>query len=165
MGSAGPVHMDPAMERDHGSAAGRTTRSPYLGIRYQLIVLLVAAAVFLGTMVSPPSLQDDVDAVQAQIAHTMLDSGDWVTARLDGVKYLEKAPLHYWLMAVSFRVLGVNDWAARIPSAGSAVLLCWIVAMFAAWAFSPRAGLFSGLVLATCVGLWLFTRIQIPDVT
>ena len=45
---------------------------------------------------------DDVDAVQAQIARNMLDSGDWVTARLDGVAYLEKSPLIYWLMAVSF---------------------------------------------------------------
>jgi 4-amino-4-deoxy-L-arabinose transferase-like glycosyltransferase len=44
---------------------------------------------------------DDVDAVQAQIARNMLASGDWVTARLDGVIYLEKAPLVYWLMALS----------------------------------------------------------------
>ena len=42
---------------------------------------------------------DDVDAVQAQIAHNMLQSGDWVTARLDGVAYLEKSPLKYWLIA------------------------------------------------------------------
>ncbi len=56
-------------------------------------VLLIAAAVYLGCIVSPPSLMDDVDAVQAQIARNMLTSGDWVTARLDGVVYLEKAPL------------------------------------------------------------------------
>jgi 4-amino-4-deoxy-L-arabinose transferase-like glycosyltransferase len=42
---------------------------------------------------------DDVDAVQAQIARNMLTSGDWVTARLDGVVYLEKAPLVYWAIA------------------------------------------------------------------
>jgi 4-amino-4-deoxy-L-arabinose transferase-like glycosyltransferase len=58
-----------------------------------LAVVLVAAAIYLGCIVSPPSLQDDVDAVQAQIARNMLTSGDWVTARLDGVAYLEKAPL------------------------------------------------------------------------
>jgi 4-amino-4-deoxy-L-arabinose transferase-like glycosyltransferase len=70
---------------------------------------------------------DDVDAVQAQIARNMLESGDWVTARLNGVKYLEKAPLKYWLIACSFLVFGVHDWAARIPLALSAVLLCWLV--------------------------------------
>jgi len=52
---------------------------------------------------------DDVDAVQAQIARTMLASGDWVTARLDGVAYLEKSPLVYWMMAASFRIFGVSD--------------------------------------------------------
>ena len=45
-------------------------------------------------MVSPPSLMDDVDAVQAQIARNMLTSGDWVTAHIDGIAYLEKAPAH-----------------------------------------------------------------------
>ena len=132
--------------------------------RYQLIVLLVAAAVFLGCILSPPSLMDDVDAVQAQIARNMLDSGDWVTARLDGVPYLEKSPLVYWMMAASFRVLGVHDWAARLPIALCTVLLCWVTARFGAWAFGARAGLYAGLVMATSVGLFLFTRILIPDV-
>ena len=115
-------------------------------------------------MVSPPSLMDDVDAVQAQIARNMLQSGDWVTARLDGIAYLEKSPLKYWMMAVSFKIFGVHDWAARIPIALATVLLCWLTARFGAWAFGRRAGMYSGLVLATCVGLFLFTRILIPDV-
>jgi 4-amino-4-deoxy-L-arabinose transferase-like glycosyltransferase len=107
---------------------------------------------------------DDVDAVQAQIARNMLDSGDWVTARLDGVAYLEKAPLKYWLMAISYKIFGVHDWAARIPLALSAILLCLVTTRFGAWAFGWRAGLYSGIVLSTCVGLFLFTRILIPDV-
>ncbi|SPE39697.1 Glycosyl transferase, family 39 [Candidatus Sulfopaludibacter sp. SbA3] len=120
--------------------------------------------IFLGCIVSPPSLMDDVDAVQAQIAHNMLQSGDWVTARLDGVKYLEKSPLKYWMIAVSFMVFGAHDWAARIPIALATVMLCWVTARFGAWAFGRRAGLYCGLVLATSVGLFLFTRILIPDV-
>src|SRR3954469_16310874 len=82
-----------------------------------LAILAVSGAVYLGCIVSPPSLMDDVDAVQAQIARTMLSSGDWVTARLDGIAYLEKSPLKYWLMAISFAIFGVKDWAARIPLA------------------------------------------------
>ena len=107
---------------------------------------------------------DDVDAVQAQIARNMLQSGDWVTARLDGIAYLEKSPLKYWMIAVSFMVFGVHDWAARIPLALCTLLLCWVTARFGAWAFGRRAGMYSGLVLATSVGLFLFTRILIPDV-
>lgn len=107
---------------------------------------------------------DDVDAVQAQIARNMLTSGDWVIARLDGVPYLEKSPLVYWFIALSYRVFGIHDWAARIPIALAAVLLCWLTYRYGRWAFGPREGFYSGLVLATCVGLFLFTRILIPDV-
>src|ERR1700688_1501728 len=83
----------------------------------ELIVLLFASVIFGASLVSPPRLMDDVDAVQAQIARNMLQSGDWVTAHLDGVKYLEKAPLKYWMIAICFRIFGVHDWAARIPIA------------------------------------------------
>ena len=107
---------------------------------------------------------DDADAVQAQIARNMLSSGDWVTARLDGVVYLEKAPLVYWLIAASYVVFGVHDWAARIPIALSAIALCWVTAAFGIWAFGRRAGLYAGLCMATCIGLFLFTRVLIPDV-
>ena len=120
--------------------------------------------VFLGCAFSPPSLLDDVDAVQAQIARNMLDSGDWVTARLDGVKYLEKSPLKYWMIAISYMIFGVHDWAARLPMALCAVALCWLTTRIGFWAFSARAGLYSGFALATCVGLFLFTRVLIPDV-
>lgn len=107
---------------------------------------------------------DDVDAVQAQIARTMLTSGDWVTARIDGVAYLEKSPLMYWLIAISYEMFGVHDWAARIPIALSAIGLVWLTGAMASWAFGRRTGFHAALVMSTCVGLWLFTRILIPDV-
>ncbi|HWE48751.1 MAG TPA: glycosyltransferase family 39 protein [Bryobacteraceae bacterium] len=131
---------------------------------YYVIVLLIAAAVYAGCMISPPSLMDDVDAVQAQIARNMLTSGDWVTARLDGVPYLEKAPLIYWLIAGSFKVFGATDWAARIPMVLAALALAWITTAFGMWAFGRRAGFYAGLCISTCFGLFLFTRILIPDV-
>ena len=89
-----------------------------------LAVLVVACAVFLALFVTPPSLMDDVDSVHAQIARTMLQTGDWVTPRLDGVVDFEKPPLIYWAIAVSYKIFGVHDWAARIPTALSAISLC-----------------------------------------
>jgi 4-amino-4-deoxy-L-arabinose transferase-like glycosyltransferase len=132
--------------------------------RVYLTVLLVAGAIYLGCIVSPPSLMDDVDAVQAQIARNMLTSGDWVTARLDGVAYLEKAPLVYWMIAIFYKIFGVYDWAARIPIALSVMALAWLTAAFGTWAFGRRAGFYAGLCMATCIGIFLFTRILIPDV-
>jgi len=115
-------------------------------------------------MISPPSLMDDVDAVQAQIARNMLTSGDYVTARLDGVPYLEKAPLIYWLIAGSFKLFGTADWVARIPMVLASIALAWLTTAFGMWAFGRTAGFYAGLCISTCFGLFLFTRILIPDV-
>jgi 4-amino-4-deoxy-L-arabinose transferase-like glycosyltransferase len=114
-------------------------------------------------MFSPPHLLDDSDAVLAQIGRNMLVSGDWVTAHLDGVPYLEKAPMGFWLEAISLKLLGIHDWVARLWVVVAVLALCLTTARFARWAFGEPAGLYSGFVLATCVGLWLFTRIVIPD--
>jgi len=132
--------------------------------RGDLAVLIFAGIIFLTAAVSPPRLMDDVDAVQAQIARNMLDSGDWVTAHLDGVRYLEKSPLKYWIIAGCFKLFGVHDWAARLPISLSAILLAWLVARMAGWALGEKAGLYAGLAIGTSIGLWLFTRVLIPDV-
>jgi 4-amino-4-deoxy-L-arabinose transferase-like glycosyltransferase len=132
--------------------------------RYEFVVLLIASAIFLGCIISPPSLMDDVDATQSSISTTMLTTGDWVTPRLDGVKYLEKPPLKYWIIAVFFELFGLHDYIARLPLAITAVLLCWLTFRIGVWAFGTRAGFYAGLVLSTCIGLFLFTRVLIVDV-
>src|ERR1700687_5390951 len=115
MGSVDALPLDEAMGHPGSPNRGIQIRPSQYSLRYELIVALVAAAIFFGCIPSPSSLMDDVDAVQAQIARNMLDSGDWVTARLNGVAYLEKSPLKYWMMAVSYIVFGVHDWVARLP--------------------------------------------------
>jgi len=135
-----------------------------LGRHAELVVLLIATVIFLSAIVSPPSLMDDVDAFQAQMASNMYHSGDWVTARMDGVLYFDKAPFKYWVTVILYYLLGVHDWVARIPSALSAILLTWLVMGFGRWAINREAGIYSGLVISTCIGLFLFTRIIIPDV-
>ncbi len=153
-----PVAIRPEVQSDVGRRAKRSYA--------EAAVVLIAATIFFGCLLAPPALMDDVDAVHAQISRNMLDSHDWTIAHLDGVPYMEKAPLLYWMMALSYRVFGVHDWAARIPIALAAVLLCWIVARYAGWAFGRQtgAGFYAGVALATCCGLFLFTRILIPDV-
>ncbi|HWY06006.1 MAG TPA: glycosyltransferase family 39 protein [Candidatus Acidoferrales bacterium] len=156
--------MDETLEHSNLKRTDSTARRTGHRFETSAVLIFLAAAVFFGCIVSPPSLMDDVDAVQAQIARNMLDSGDWVIAHLDGVPYLEKSPVIYWMIAISFRIFGVHDWAARIPVALAAVLLAWVTYRYGRWAFEERAGYYAGVVLATCVGLFLFTRIQIPDV-
>src|SRR3981081_786587 len=100
MGSHDPLPVVEEMEYRVGAPRGIFSRIAGPGYRRkELIVVLCASSICLVSVISPPALMDDVDSVQAQIARNMLQSGDWVTARLDRVAYLEKSPLIYWIMA------------------------------------------------------------------
>src|SRR4249920_3414098 len=118
MGAPDTSGLDEEMEGRSPSGRRERTAGNGAGSSHQLVVL--------GCSISPPGLMDDVDAVEAQIARNMLDSGDWVTAHLNGVAYLEKSPLPYWMMAVSYMIFGVHDWSARLPLALGTILLCWL---------------------------------------
>ena len=108
-----------------------------------LVILLPQRFIF-PCIISPPSLMDDSDAVEAQIGRTMLTTHDWVTARLDGVVYLEKTPMSWWLMDIFYKVFGFKDWAARIPFALTAIGLAWLTGAFARWAFGGPSGFCAG---------------------
>ncbi|MBV8818873.1 MAG: glycosyltransferase family 39 protein, partial [Acidobacteriaceae bacterium] len=64
----------------------------------------------------------------------------------------------------AYKIFGSYDWVARIPLVFAAIGLGWLTAAFGVWAFGRRAGLYAGLAISTCLGLFLFTRILIPDV-
>ncbi len=129
-----------------------------------LLPVLIAGAIYLGGATSRVALLDDADSVHAEAAREMLERTDWVTLYVNGVRYLEKAPLIYWAMAASFKFLGPTEFAARLPNALATLLLIFVVIRFGQWAFNSRAGLYAGLILATSPGLFLFTRIALPDV-
>jgi 4-amino-4-deoxy-L-arabinose transferase-like glycosyltransferase len=127
-------------------------------------ILLISALTFVTGIISPPHLMDDVDGAQGQIVRNMLKSGDWVTGHLDGVIFLDKAPVKYWIGALLYKLLGAHDWVARIPNAMAVLALCLLVYFMGRSAGAVRAGFYAALVLSTSIGLFLFTRIVIPDV-
>jgi len=129
------------------------------------LVLLALWIVFYAsfTLFTPPLL-DDADSVHAEVAREMLLRHDWVTLYANGIRYLEKAPLLYWSMAASFKLFGVSAAAARIPLALTVLALAFAVESFARRAFrNAKTGLYAALILLSSPGLFLFTRITIPD--
>jgi 4-amino-4-deoxy-L-arabinose transferase-like glycosyltransferase len=88
----------------------------------------------------------------AQVAREMLDHRDWITPTLDGRPWLEKPPLYYWQAMLSYSVMGVNDVAARIPSAVDATLLVVSVYLFFR-RFRRGAELDAALITASCAGV------------
>ena len=123
----------------------------------------VFVAVYFGSMFSP-ALLDDADSTHAEAAREMLVSGDYVTLHVNGVRYLEKAPLPYWLTAFSYRLFGVNEFAARLPMALSVLLLGLLALVWGRRAFGERAGIYAASFVYTSAGVFLFTRVMIPDV-
>ncbi len=119
--------------------------------------------IFFAALFSPPLL-DDADASHASAARHIALSGDWVTLKIDGVRYLEKAPLPYWLVAMSYRVFGFNTFATHLPQALGVLLLALLGYHWAARAFNPRTAFYTGLGVLTSAGVFLFTRVFIPEV-
>ena len=120
-----------------------------------------------------PALLDDADSVHAEVAREMLLRHDYVSLYANGIRYLEKAPLLYWSMAGSMGVsqmLGHSSAralavAARVPLALAVLALAFAVEVFARRAFrSTRAGLYAALILLSSPGIFVFSRILLPDV-
>ena len=121
-------------------------------------ILLIFAAVYLGSSFSP-ALQDDADSTHAEAARKMYVSGDYVTLHVNGVRHLERAPLLYWLVAISYHVFGVNEFATRLPILLAMFLLVLLAVRWATKAFGERAGAYAGLFVTTAARFYLFTRI------
>jgi 4-amino-4-deoxy-L-arabinose transferase-like glycosyltransferase len=128
-----------------------------------LILSALWLIIFFAALFTPPLL-DDADATHASAARHMALSGDLVTLRVNGIRYLEKAPLPYWLVALSFRLFGFNTFAAHLPQAIGVLVLAFLGYHWASRAFNARAAFYAGLATLTSVGVFLFTRYFIPEV-
>ncbi|MGA8431472.1 MAG: glycosyltransferase family 39 protein [Candidatus Sulfotelmatobacter sp.] len=125
-------------------------------------VLVVFALIYVGSLFSP-GLQDDADSTHAEAAREMLATHDFVTLKINGNRYLEKAPLMYWAVAASYFCFGINEFAAHLPVAAAMFLLVLLAMRWGRRAFGNRAAIYAGLFVATAAGCYLFTRILIPE--
>jgi 4-amino-4-deoxy-L-arabinose transferase-like glycosyltransferase len=127
-----------------------------------VLIFTVFIAVYFAALFTP-SLIDDADATHAQAAQHMALTGHWVTLMVNGIRYLEKPPLPYWLVAIDFRAFGFNAFATHLPEA-LAVLGCAILGLL--WgrrAYTERAAFYAALAFLTAIGPFLFTRWFIPE--
>src|SRR5213078_4453920 len=111
--------------------------------RRQLLLLLAVSVPFIFAKLGMPLLDPD-EGLYASIAREMLERGDWVIPHINGVPYLEKPPLYFWLTAFTFALFGYSEWAVRLWSALStlgAVLLTWRIGLHL---YGRRAGLLAG---------------------
>ena len=101
------------------SGTGITLDRPRHAPSTRTVWLLFAAifiAVYFASLFSPPLL-DDVDAAHAQAAQDMAETGDLITSKIDGIRYIEKPPLPYWMVAGMYKIFGQNTFATHLPNA------------------------------------------------
>lgn len=103
------------------------------------------------------------DARYAEVPREMAEGGDWLTPRLNGFEYLQKPPLIYWLGALSYKVFGVSEAAARLPLALWSLLGLAGTAWLGSWLFSAATGLAAAVILGTCLQYSALSHLQTPD--
>jgi 4-amino-4-deoxy-L-arabinose transferase-like glycosyltransferase len=126
------------------------------------LLLAVFIAVYVAALFTPPLL-DDADATHAEAAAHVAESGDLVTLKVNGIRYLEKPPLPYWIVAGLYRVVGENTFATHLPNALAVLGCAWLAWLWCGRAWGQRAALYAALGTLTACGPFLFTRFAIPE--
>jgi 4-amino-4-deoxy-L-arabinose transferase-like glycosyltransferase len=144
------------------STPQRSTSRPPSTLTTWLIFLAFFLTVYIAALFTPP-LMDDVDASHAQTAQHIIDSGNWITTQTNGIRYIEKPPLPFWLVTLSFKLFGENAFATHLPNALAILGLTFLAWLWARRAWDNRSGLYAGLAVLTSVGPFLFTRFIIPE--
>ena len=128
-----------------------------------LLPIILAGIIYIFSTTGRAVIDYD-EGYYAQAARHMAESGDWVTPYANGVRFLEKPPLLYWITAASFKIFGINEFALRFPTAIAVMALVWIVMLMARLVSNRQTVLIAGLATAFSAGTYLFTRETLHDI-
>jgi len=128
-----------------------------------LCLLALSAGLYVGTAAKPALDDDDVDAAHAMVSQEMLLRHDYVVPYMDGLRYLIRPPIHFWLVAASYKLLGESEFATRLPLGLAVVGIVLLTFEFGRRFFGDRAGLYGALAIATSAGMFIYTRNMIPE--
>src|SRR5438045_1173315 len=137
------MSLSVASQRLHSNFDSQASASPPVTFRVTSLIIIFflwSAMYVAGTFT--PALLDDADTVHAEAAREMVQRHDWVTLYVNGIRYLEKAPLMYWGVATSYVLFGVHDWSTRLPLMLG--ILAWLLAAYALGrhAYGERSGFY-----------------------
>ncbi|GHS92754.1 glycosyl transferase [Synergistales bacterium] len=126
-----------------------------------LFLCAIFFIIYISPLATHPLMEPD-EGRYAEIAREMNESGDYVTPKLNYVKYFEKPALLYWTQALSFKILGENEFAARLPSSLAAILGIAVTGLLAASIYGRRAGIIAAVITGTSL---LYIAIGTLDIT
>lgn len=148
------------------TSPSRSTSSPFFSFTSpwaDLLWLVPVLGFFFFALLGARPLSNPDEGRYAEIPREMAATNDYVTPRLNGVKYFEKPPLVYWLTALSFEAGGVNETTARLPVAALAVFGAAVTYLGGRHLYGRATGLAAVAVLSTTLLYYVLSRVVILD--
>lgn len=130
-------------------------------IDYLILLIFIGICFFYG--LGSYAINNINEGLYAEIPREMLESGNFIIPHLNYVPYLEKPPLLYWLIAVSYQLFGISAWSARLVPACACALISIVMMRFAKREDRPETGFLTGLMLTSCVSFILMARVILFD--
>lgn len=129
-----------------------------------LLLTLVTLAMVFFNLGGIPLLDPD-EPVYAETPKEMIAFHDFLSPRIYGEYWYDKPPMYYWLVAASFKVFGISEFAARFPSAVLALATVWLLYWRVGKQLGQRVGLYAGLILATSIEFFYLAKAAVTDIT
>lgn len=130
-------------------------------IEYFILFLVLFLSFYFG--MSTYAIENINEGLYAEIPREMLQIGNYIIPNLNFVPYIEKPPLFYWLIALSYKLFGVSEWSARVVPATAAALVCISFVYFGNLLRRNREGWLTAIILATSIGFIAIGRVLIFD--
>lgn len=143
------------------SVPGRASHFHKRGRPCLLLAVLILLSIF--ALLGSRGLNEPDEGRYAEMGREMLEGQDWLVPTLHGFAHYQKPPIIYWLTAASLNAFGINEWAARLPSATAAVLTAWFTFIIGRRLFGERAGIFAAVVLVTSLEFFALARMLTAD--
>lgn len=129
----------------------------------ELALIIAVSLPFIFWGIGSVSLLDPDEGLYGSTAREMAEQRDWITPHFNGLRYLEKPPLYFWLTALTFALFEPSEWATRlwsaVPTLGTAVLTWRIGGLL----YGGLAGALSAVVLVTNAAVFRYTRVAATD--
>lgn len=125
--------------------------------------IFIIVSIFFFALGSYPLLNNN-EGLYAEIPKEMLESGNWIIPYLNDVIYIEKPPLLYWLIALSYQTFGVSEWSARLIPATSGIFTCLIILWFSLKLNLQKLNWLSSFILSTSFGYIICSRMVFFDI-
>src|SRR6266568_1795012 len=132
--------------------------------RHALLAILIALGALLHVAtIGSGDLYSETEGQYAGAAREMVESHQWLLPTNDGIPRLQKPPLLYWLIIISFKLFGVNAAAARLPGALASVVLVALIFLIGEKLTDYWRGFLAGLIYLSFCGVFLLARIVMPE--